>query len=191
VYGTTIMPNVLNSNIAKKMATILLNKVDLITTREEITYNFLKHTLGVDKPPLYCAADKAFILNPSSHEEIEKIIIQEKIPVDGKPLVGVMMVRGSNVFNAAFRDEIMSDEEKYIRHNKEIAKSLDIISNEIGCNIVFLPHSIGPDEHIDDRLVARSITRHMKNKNKVILIEKDLRPSVLKALMGKDGRLFI
>lgn len=186
IYGTTIMPKILSKPSLRRWATKLLNRVSLITTREELTYQFLKNEIMIDKAPLYCTADKAFILEPAPPERAMEIIAEQGIPQTGQPLVGVMMVsKGSNVFRAAFLEEELSSAEKYARHSREIAKALDILVDKLDCCLVFLPHSIGPEEDDDDRLVARSIVTNMINKKNTILVENDLSAQDLKSLMGK------
>ncbi|MDH5570507.1 MAG: polysaccharide pyruvyl transferase family protein [Gammaproteobacteria bacterium] len=183
VYGATIMPVVLNSKLMHKLGMYALNKMDLITTREELTYNHLKD-IGVNKAPLYCTADKAFILQPVPEDESSKLI--EKLGLNDlpRPLIGVMVVKGSTVFKAAFKGNTYTPEEKYNKHCEEIAKTLDNVHNEIGGTFVFVPHCIGPGDNLDDRICADSVLEHMSNKDCVKILRDELRVTELKGMMS-------
>ena len=183
VYGATIMPVVLNSNLVRKLGRYALNKVDLITTREGLTFKHLTD-IGVNKPPLHCTADKAFILDPTTPEEASALF--EKLGLDDlpKPIIGVMVVKGSTVFKAAFKDENYSPDEKYDRHVTEIANALDNIHKQIGGTFIFVPHCIGPGDNLDDRVCAVAVKDKMVNKDSAVLVNDELRVTELKGLMG-------
>ena len=83
-YAQSMGPfrNEFNSLIAK----YVLNKVDIITVREEISYNYLIE-LGIVKPLLYLTADPAFLLEPISSKSSYKIVKGE---LDGnRPIIGI------------------------------------------------------------------------------------------------------
>lgn len=183
VYGCTIMPVVLNSKLIHKLGKYALNKVDLITTREPLTYNHLK-SIGVDKVPLFCTADKAFILKPVT--ESRASVLKEKYGLDDLPgpVIGVMVVKGSTVYKAAFKGNTFTPEEKYQKHSEEIAKALDIVHEKIGGTFVFMPHCIGPGDELDDRICARTVRGMMKHKDSVVLLEDELRVTELKGMMS-------
>ena len=183
VYGCTIMPVVLNSRLIHKLGKYALNKVDLITTRESLTYNHLK-SIGVDKAPLFCTADKAFILKPVEKEVADRLIEKYGLDKLPKPVIGVMVVKGSTVYKAAFKGNTYSAEEKYRRHSEEIAKTLDAVYEKIGGSFVFMPHCIGPGDELDDRLCARTVKSMMKHQGSVTLLEDELRVTELKGMMA-------
>lgn len=183
VYGCTIMPVVLNSKLIHKLGKYALNKVDLITTREPLTYDHLK-SIGVDKVPLFCTADKAFILKPVSVDEAT--VLKKKYDIDDlpKPVIGIMVVKGSTVYKAAFKGNTFTAEEKYQKHSQEIATALDNVHDKIGGTYVFMPHCIGPGDDLDDRLCAISVRGYMRNKDSVKLLEDELRVVELKGMMS-------
>jgi polysaccharide pyruvyl transferase WcaK-like protein len=185
VFGATIMPTVLDSSFFKTAGRFFLNKTNLITTREPFTFEFLKE-IGVNKPPMFCTADKAFVLDPAPENRVDSLIKATGIENAQRPLIGVMLVKGSNVFEAAFGSENMTIAEKYHRHAEEIATALDKLSDAIGGSIIFIPHSIGPEAEVDDRIVHRDVAELMRNNaNNLFLLEDDFEPSELKGLMGR------
>ena len=183
VYGTTIMPVVLNTDFLRKMAAKALNKMDLITTREPLTYDHLQK-IGVNKAPLFCTADKAFILEQSSEERTEELLTKLNLKDLPRPIIGVMAVKSSTVYKAAFKDKNYSPEEKYEKHAQEIADALDAVHQQTGGTFVFVPHCIGPSKDLDDRLTAVVVKGKMKTAEHVRLLDDVLRVPELKAIMG-------
>ena len=184
VYGTTIMPAVLNTDFRRKMAAIALNRVALITTREPMTYEYLQ-SIGVTKAPLYCTADKAFVLQEVSSEETDVLMGRLELSDLPRPIIGVMAVKSSTVYRAAFKGSSFSPEEKYDKHAQEIADALDIVHSQLGGSIVFVPHCIGPSSDLDDRLTAAVVKEKMKSKGSVSVLTDVLRVTELKAIMGR------
>ncbi len=183
VYGCTIMPVVLNSKFIHMLGMYALNKVELITTRESLTFNHLKK-IGVNKAPLFCTADKAFILKPVTKDKADALIKKHGLNDLPKPVIGVMVVKGSTVYKAAFKGNTFTPEEKYHKHSEEIAKALDSVHEKIGGTFVFVPHCIGPGDELDDRLCAVTVRGLMKNKDCVKLLEDELRVTELKGMMS-------
>ncbi|MDH5767318.1 MAG: polysaccharide pyruvyl transferase family protein, partial [Gammaproteobacteria bacterium] len=173
VYGSTIMPVVLNTDLIRKFARWTLNQVDLITTRENLTYEHLQ-SIGVNKAPLYHTADKAFILEPTSEDEVKQMCSDLGLTDLKSPVIGVMIVKGSTVFKAAFKDQDLSPQEKYDKHISEIAKTMDNVAERLNATLVFMPHCIGPGENLDDRVCARHVHEKMSKKSQVILLEEQL-----------------
>ncbi len=184
VYGCTIMPVVLNTDLVRKIARYALNKVDLITTREGLTYKHLE-SIKVDKVPLFHTADKAFILDPV--DEVHSKALMDKLGLADlpRPIIGVMVVKGSTVYKAAFKGRTMTPAEKYNKHSQEIATALDSVYEHTGGTFVFVPHCIGPGDELDDRICADAVKSRMKHSEYVKIPRDELRVTELKGLMGQ------
>lgn len=183
VYGATIMPKVLNSKFIRKLGTYAINRADLVTTRESITFEHLQ-SININQAPLYCTADKAFILDPISKDKANELTENLGIDKLPKPVIGVMIVKGSTVFKGAFKDQVLTPKEKYQKHINEISQALDKVINSINCTFVFIPHCIGPGDDLDDRVCARDVQNTMTNKGSTLLIENEMRVPELKGLLG-------
>lgn len=85
VYANGIGP--VNKDSNRRLIGRILNKVDIITLREEPSLNDLV-SMGVTKPPTYVTADPAFNLVSAPEKRAEGILSCEGIPTD-KPIVGV------------------------------------------------------------------------------------------------------
>lgn len=183
VYGATVMPVVLDTPLIKKLASNALNRMDLITCREPLTFKHLQD-IGVTRAPLYYTADKAFILDVEEPARIADLMDSLGLAALPRPLIGVMIVKGSTVFKAAFKGQSLTPEEKYAKHVGEIANALDLVSNKTGGTFVFIPHCIGPGDDLDDRICARDVKARMNGSSNVLLLEDELRVKELKGILG-------
>jgi polysaccharide pyruvyl transferase WcaK-like protein len=163
------------------LAKYILSMVDLITVREEGTFQYFTEITN-GKVPIYLTADLAFLLSPVSKKKVEKIMLDERIAASEAPLIGVAMSR--HILTKAYVSR-GKPETKYSKAIKEIAQSLDKIVEEFHSTIVFIPHGIEPYDSRDDRIVARDIYDLMLNKHNVQLINKEYSAEELKGLIGR------
>lgn len=150
----------------------VLNHVDLIIVREEITKHYLE-SIGIKKE-IYFTSDCAFVLDSCMHERVEEILLEENIHEIGSPLVGVS---ASAVLN-----------DKDGRYVNVMAQIIDYLIQKKGAHVIFIPHSLplneGKIEDEDDRFISEKIYQLIKNKQKVNLIKGDYIPEELKGLIG-------
>ena len=73
-----------------------LNKVALITLREEVSLEYLMK-LGVNKPPIYVTADPAFLLKSAPEGRITEILNAEGIKIGTRPVIGVTLSSATNL----------------------------------------------------------------------------------------------
>ncbi len=98
IYAESLGP--FSSRFTSWLAKYTLNKVTLITVREEISYCYL-HQLGIGKPAIHLTADLAFLLEPASRKRVNKIFLSEGIDKCHYPLIGLTISAG-----AAFEEQI-------------------------------------------------------------------------------------
>ncbi|MBN2075003.1 MAG: polysaccharide pyruvyl transferase family protein [Dehalococcoidales bacterium] len=94
MYAESIGP--FNSILSKIIARSLLNKINLITLREEVSQKYLVE-LGVHKPRVFVTADPAFLLEPASKERISEILDDEGIEIGTHPVIGVILSSATNL----------------------------------------------------------------------------------------------
>ncbi|MCQ2979125.1 MAG: polysaccharide pyruvyl transferase CsaB [Clostridia bacterium] len=134
------------SEKAKKTTSKVLNKVDMITLRENYAKDLLDE-MKVTKPEIVITADPAFMLGSLLEEATKrKVLERENIPQD-KKIIGV------SVRNA-------KGEEKYI---DVIANLCDYIIEKYDYNILFIPF-----QYPKDIKISADIINRMKNKAYVI-----------------------
>lgn len=94
MYAESIGP--FNSPLSKFIARSVLNKVNLITLREEVSREYLME-LGVKKPPVYVTADPAFLLEAESEEKITEVLNDEGIELGNRPVIGITLSSATNL----------------------------------------------------------------------------------------------
>lgn len=137
-----------------------LNKVDLITLRENISLEELERC-RVKKPKVVVTADPAFRLVPEKAEKADEIFREFGIPENEKILA--VSVRGWKKLSDDFEEKM--------------AKAIEELS-EKGFFPVFIPMQMKLDMEISERIAG-------KMKNKSCIISKELPVSELLAVIGK------
>lgn len=170
--------------ITKILAKYVLNKINLITVREEITRSYLE-SFGINNTKIYLTADHAFLMQPASEERINEIFEIEGINKYDKPIVGISPSR--LIHKYAFPD-VADKKEKYLIYINAISKIIEYINDNIDCLILLIPHSgaasaMTPDE--DDRAICREIFPLVKNKDSLKMIEGDYDAYELKGIIGR------
>ena len=85
VYAQTIGP--FRGWLSSRVARFTLNRISLITVREDISQNILSR-MKVNKTPVYLTADPAFQLEPASKEKVSKILSELGVR-DNQILIGI------------------------------------------------------------------------------------------------------
>jgi polysaccharide pyruvyl transferase CsaB len=87
VLGQGIGP--LRRNISRTLTKSILNRVDLITVRDEDSVRLLEQ-IGVTKPAIHLTADPAFVLDECSDEETARLLSEAGVD-DSEDLIAVSM----------------------------------------------------------------------------------------------------
>lgn len=161
VWAASLGP--LRSRILRALARYTLNRVNIITVREEVSKNYLE-TLGINKPKLYVTGDLAFLLEPISGEELDTLLKNENITSSDKPLVGI-----------APGKEPSSYPEKYLRLMAELT---DYVIESLDATVIYISHTY------HDKPVLNKIYQLVKNKDKVWLISDVLLADEAKGIIG-------
>ena len=166
------------SRFCRYFARYVLNKVSLITVREEITLNILK-SLGIRKPPIYLTADSAFLLPPTSEERVYEIL--SSYGVDHKErIIGVSV--SSNISMLQYNSKSKVD---YNHYKNVMIQTINYLTDKLDVKVVLVPHVTGPGIMSDDRIIGVEICQKLKNKNKIVPISEELTPEELKGIIGK------
>jgi len=170
VYAQTIGP----IGPMQPLIKILLNKMSLITVREENSLRYLAN-IGVNGPPIFLTADPAFLLPTSSNEEINMILKKEKIDTK-KPIVGFCINSETAMYH--YRGEALKFAELF-------AEIIDTFTEKCDTQAVLVPFSTWKGHGGDDRVISREVVRLVKEKQKVKLIEGEYDPIALKGIISK------
>lgn len=162
IYAQGIGP--VNNQVNKKLMKWILNKVELITVRDNSSKELLEN-LGVVKPSIYVNSDPVFLLKRRS---INYIIdrypyIQELINSTNRPLVGVSVREYRS--NGPDLKRIFAQAADYLIENYKV-------------KIIFLPFKFDEDVHISEEILSL-----MKNQADVLKIK--LEPEELLSLLSR------
>ena len=166
--------------VLEKGAKFALNRIDLITLREDVSYQNLRE-MGVKNDRVFVTPDLAFLLHPVPSDQAKEIMMREGIKESYRPLIGMTVTR--NRAFMAFPD--INPEKSYIKHNTIIAQVVDDATSRFNAFVVFVPHCIGSTKENDDRITAADIFQMCKNKDKVMVITNEYGPKELKGLIGQ------
>ena len=147
VYANGIGP--INKKFNRILTRRVLNKVDLITLRDEDSKVFLDD-LGVVNKNIVVTADPVFTMQPSDKNRISEIFQSEGIPRE-KPLIGVAIRSWKNAPNLV--DDI----------SKAIVKILD----EYDVNIILIPM-----HYPEDLDISMSVLKNVSRDGLYILKEQ-------------------
>lgn len=183
LYAESIGP--FNKKWNKIIGRFILNRMCLITLREEISRKHLKE-LGINKAPIYVTADSAFLLKPAPHQIIKVIMLKEGIDKSNKRLIGMSV---SKIIARYGFLGLKDNEEKYTKYINLMSKVVDYLIENLNATVIFVPHVIEPWGN-DDRTVADDIINLVKNKNKCLSIKEEYTVEEIKGIIG-ECNLFI
>lgn len=175
ICGHSIGP--FKSWIGRAIARFVLNRVSLITLREETSKAHLRR-IGVKNPNVFETADLAFLMEPVSSTRAKDILLKEKIYVR-KPVVGISASRLISTYLP-----LKSRREAYVRYVKFMAKITDYLIDNLHATVIFVPHVVGPGRKYDDRVISKDIFELVLNKKDVNLILGDHTAQQLRGIIG-------
>lgn len=147
VYANGIGP--IDKKINRLVTRAVLNKVDLITLRDEDSKEYLKD-MKVKNKEVYVTADPVFTLDPASKEVVDKIFIKEGIPQNER-LIGISLRQWKKADNL----------------EAIISRTIDYIIKTYKVNVVLIPMHFP-----EDVLISKNILNMVKEKGCYILSEK-------------------
>lgn len=177
VYAASIEP--FKNKLFEILARFILNKADLITLREEQSYEYLRK-IGVNKPPVHVTTDLAFLLQPAGPERVRETMSAEGISRNKAPLIGMTVSQGASYW--AF-PQLKNSEQRYSKYIEIMAQVVDYLVNEFHATIVFIPHSVSP--YSEDRDVGTDIYDEVRNKHKVKVLINDYTAAEIKGIISQ------
>ena len=162
VCSATIGPY--QGRFLRYLASYVLNKVDIITLREEYSQKYLS-TLGVTKPRIYLSADLAFLLEPADSGRILTILESENTTTEDKPIIGISPTA---MMHPLFKQQ------QYVQL---IAELSDYLIEDLNATIIYITHTY------QDKPITESIYQQVKNKHKVRILPS-LSASDIKGVIG-------
>ena len=160
---------------ARPLARFALNRVSVVTAREEITSAYLDD-LGVHRPQRELTADMAFLLEPARPERVSEIMVAEGLDRTDRPLVGIAL---SRLMGHRFSPRDPSAFEDMM------AGMADHMAEQLQAFVALVAHVTGPGERRDDRVVARAVRNKMRSADHTAVVEGDYLPDELKGVFSR------
>lgn len=183
----------LDSQLARFIARICLNKFDIITVRDKFSEDLLR-SIGVNKPSIHVTIDPAIALASATPERAIQILHDEGVSVNSTPLIAILPWGPSfhnkrSLMPMIFRkkNDIMLSEHRaeYDDHLSVVASACDYMVKKFGAHMVVIPIDISKSGHGGDSKVGKDIISKMKNKKNATLIEGNYSPKEIKAVLGR------
>ena len=168
----------LENRIAKLLGKIVMNRINVILVREELSLVVLSK-MSVTRPYIRLTADSAFALpNPTKQLGV-RILESFGVPMQ-KTLLGI------TVRSLVFQDNISKAETRLLYKNylKSMADAVNVILDEYESFVVLMPQVPGPQDLENDIIVSREILKFIKRKDRVVIIEYDMSPDEIKSVYG-------
>jgi len=162
IYAQGIGP--INKKINKLLIKWILNKVDIITVRDNPSKKLLNN-LGVSSPSIYVNSDPVFLLKKKNINHIidNHPYIQELIYSDDRPLIGISIREHKN--NGSDSERIFAQAADYLIENYK-------------AKIIFLPFKFDEDVQSSEKILSL-----MKNKADILKIK--LEPEELLSVLSR------
>lgn len=161
-----------------------LKKADFIFCRNRIALEWAITNLpGID---VKLAPDPAFGMKPVSDAVVYEIISREGLnDLFGKPVVMFTIAEPAPIARFCYEGQGGRDS-RLNRHHELIAALVTYIVETLDCNVLFLPHCIGPTSDLDDRLIAESIVQRLSlERERVRILRTPCTARELKGIIGK------
>ena len=163
VCSATIGPY--QNKFSRRVAKHVLNKVNIITLREDYSRDYLQN-LGVDKPDIYLSADLAFLMEPPNKEKIPLMLEGMNITSDDRPLVGIAPTA------------MMHTALKQPQYIQLIAELTDFLIEDLNATIIYVTNTY------QDAPITQNIYEKVKNKHKVRILPFNVSASETKGIIG-------
>jgi len=165
LFGVGFGPVHLESS--RRVLKVILNRVDLITVRDEESRQLVEE-LGIVQPDIHTTADFVYFLKRASDVQIDKILEKERITLSRRPRIGLCLCCYSNE-HPAWEKSLVA----FCRH------ALD----NLEADLWFIPMQTGGG--FDDRASARMIIDDLPNKDRIFSIEGQYSPQETMGLMAR------
>lgn len=160
----------------------ILNRVQLVTARDPITYEYLR-SIGVDNPSLRLTADMAFLLERAPPARIDEVLRAEGVELGTEPVLGVSV---SGLIRSKY--EASNPSARTVPFEQFFAKLIDSVAETLQCRVLFVSHVTGPSKSKDDRLVAKAVRARMSRPAWVLTGDYD--PRELKGIIARTQLFF-
>jgi colanic acid/amylovoran biosynthesis protein len=145
----------------------------LITVREKISYDYITNDLGISKDQVKFTADPAFLLAPSSPEQVANMLSFYGIQKD-RPTIALGVSQGISRYANC----------NYAQHLKAWYEVVQLLLTELDAEVVLVPHVQEIATNNDDRILATNLIRLLDFNPQVRVASADHSASEFKGLIS-------
>ncbi len=153
LYSQSIGP--FATGFQKKIARYILNRVDQITLRENLSRQLLTE-MNVTVPKIKRAYDAAFYFSAHTKTRMKNYLMKRGIFFTKK----VLGITVRNCFPP----------EQQQMFEQAIAAAAFHAVNELNCKVVFIPHVTAVEQNDDDRIVHKRLQDHIKPNREIVFL---------------------
>jgi len=176
--GITIEPP--KQFLSKMLTRFVLNRVDLITTRERLSIDVLK-SLKI-KTLAYVTSDYALLVDGKPSDVGYDLLSRKGVTKNNKIRIGVNLQNWKPGFFYSFMFD--NTYQRNIFYRNSVLEALEKLLEKIDTIIVFFPLFLHPNK--GDQELAKSIMNHFKKpqSDRVFFLTENYSPEQLKAMIG-------
>lgn len=184
IFGSSLKPNLQTGPVARLFYKTIA-KSQFTYVRNEIAFDWAqKYLKGLD---VKLCPDPAFGMTSAEDDELAEVISDNGLDdfLTG-PLIVVTTCEPSPIARRSFLD-YNTPNGKLDVHRKLLADMVKHILDTTDAKLLFLPHSLGPGQSLDDRYVADQVLKNIPeyDMTRVKVLRADINGKKLKALIGK------
>lgn len=184
IFGCSMKPKLRQKSLLKIYAKTF-ERSDFNFARNPIGYkwatkNFPNSSFNLDPDP-------AFGMEPAPEWIVDKIIQEKGLSyLFEKPVIMFTTAEPAQIARHSF-DNTLGPIQKIEAHREFLKELVLRVYENTNFNLLFLPHTIGPDKKMDDRMISIDVVRraNLTNDNRVIVLEDDLTAKELKGIIKK------
>ncbi|MCM3652935.1 polysaccharide pyruvyl transferase family protein [Metabacillus litoralis] len=173
IYAQSIGP--FYNNIMQKVSKRILDKVDNIFIRENISKTWLEKISCTNKN-INVVSDSAFCMKDQQSDYVDQLFAELKKDHNG-PIIGLT----ARDWNFPEMNDKALHRKKYV---ESMQQAIIHFENKYGAKVLLMPQVLGPNDFNDDRIISREILSGIVSKNSQ-LIDYDFNPRELKYFYSK------
>ena len=175
LLGQTIGPFSWSTRLMSR----LLRSCDVIVPRDEPTYRSMLQ-LGISADRLAMSADMAFLLEPMAPKEAETVEAECGYRYGARLTLGMTVSQQYREFVQNHPGR--STEEDVL---DVLARVVDRFVEAHDAQVILFAHVTGPPDRLDDRLVARQLRERCRRADRVVIVDRELDPRLIKTLISR------
>jgi polysaccharide pyruvyl transferase WcaK-like protein len=175
LLGQTIGPFSWSTRLMSR----LLRSCDFIVARDQPTYRYMLK-LGIPADRLAMSADMAFLLEPTASQQAEIVEGECGYRPNARLTLGMTV-------SQQYREFVQNHPGRPTEEDvlDVLARVIDRFVEVHDAQVILFAHVTGPPDRLDDRLVARQLRERCRRADRVVVVDRELDPRLIKTLISR------